>query len=273
MTTHRRTREPGDLEAIQAAVEKCLDLSPGERALFLDGLDREQPGLRTEVESLLAASDEDKQTLDSPLLGTLGEGARSTPKPPRARRYFMFAVPCFLALAATVILMRQSGRKHDAADTAADRETANNVSQCSSEWKALCPTERPGFGLLWCLSQHADRLSGPCQERLSHAKILNNCQADIKSQCGSATSGDAVYTCLRQRRAELSPRCFRLVPPPRADLGRDCRSDIDTLCPQTNEQNRRVVQCLRQHGASLTPSCKGLLFRSPATNDSPETGD
>jgi hypothetical protein len=120
--------------------------------------------------------------------------------------------------------------------------------------------------------------------------IRNNCRNDAQSRCPGMSGGQALQ-CLQRNVASLSPGCRGAVAalspgapgttaapaappaaaaapaavpqdlPPRVMLaiGRACRGDQEAVCPAVPIGGGRIIQCLVQNEAALSPGCKQAL--------------
>ncbi|HEV7735529.1 MAG TPA: hypothetical protein VGR62_25365 [Candidatus Binatia bacterium] len=92
------------------------------------------------------------------------------------------------------------------------------------------------------------------------------CAPDIKKFCAGVPPGEgAQRQCLKQHEVELSIECQRY----RIDVQKaltvamaGCQPDVKALC-KGQKGRRRVVACLREHDAQISPTCKKSLQIAP----------
>ena len=90
------------------------------------------------------------------------------------------------------------------------------TNSCKSEIESFCSTVNPGEGrMMLCFAAHEDQLSERCEFALYQA---------------SAALEQAVATI--------------------AYVGRACRADIETLCPEGEPGDGRILQCLQEKEAN-----------------------
>jgi hypothetical protein len=119
------------------------------------------------------------------------------------------------------------------------------------------------------LAQAPASPSGSAQQPPSVAAVIDTCQADLKTVCGSEPfQVDRLTQCVRQNRAKLSPACQALWPEAtqagsddvrsatRA-MGRACATDIQSHCAGTGGQARR--RCLSKNSDALSDACRTAL--------------
>ena len=86
------------------------------------------------------------------------------------------------------------------------------------------------------------------------------CDSDIAKFCRDVKpGGGALSKCLKAREGELSPAC-------RADLAQTqqrqkhrhlaCQADVDKFCKGIQPGEGRILKCLKDHQAELSPSCR-----------------
>ena len=96
---------------------------------------------------------------------------------------------------------------------------------CATEIENFCSNVTPGEGrLLLCFAAHEDKISERCQYALYQAS-----------------------SALEQATAALSY------------LARSCRSDIETLCPETQPGDGRILECLQRQEEQVSDTCKDAV--------------
>jgi hypothetical protein len=83
------------------------------------------------------------------------------------------------------------------------------ANACVSAVKASCGHVKPRVQpLRACFETHMDHLSGKCANRLSQAAdIAKECEADVKTLCGSVQRAAQALDCIKPRLSEVSMRC------------------------------------------------------------------
>ncbi len=104
--------------------------------------------------------------------------------------------------------------------------------------------------------------------------IRQFCRADYESMCASVPPGGrASLQCLQEHIASLSPACQSAVGAVSPQPGRPtssatrqparpaeaCRADYREFCPGFRPGGGRVMMCLREHAAELSPQCQEAL--------------
>ena len=98
-------------------------------------------------------------------------------------------------------------------------------SSCKSELESFCSTVNPGNGrLMLCFAAHEDQLSERCEFALYQASAA-----------------------LEQAVAAI------------AYVGRACRGDIQTLCPETTPGDGRILECLSGKQEEVSQVCKDAV--------------
>jgi hypothetical protein len=120
---------------------------------------------------------------------------------------------------------------------------------CRSDFMAHCSGVQPGGpAALKCLQQNAARVSAPCQTAL--AAIAQATGKGSVTAAPAAASAPAV--------APLGP-----IPPmrPREAIAilRLCNAEHQALCPGVPVGGGRVLSCLAENAAGLSPSCYAAL--------------
>jgi len=124
-------------------------------------------------------------------------------------------------------------------------------SACRSDFMAHCPgVPAGGATALQCLRKNAARVSAPCQGALA---ALGQ---------GAATSGAKAPTTTTTAAAPaVAPLGPMPTMRPREALAilRLCGADQRALCPGIPVGGGRVISCLAENAAALSPSCYGAL--------------
>jgi hypothetical protein len=104
------------------------------------------------------------------------------------------------------------------------------------------------------------------QQPPSVAAVIDTCQADLKTVCGSEPfQVDRLTQCVRQNRTRLSPACQALWPEAaqaggddvrsatRA-MGRACAADTQSHCD--GDRGSKLRECLRKNSDKLSEACR-----------------
>ena len=127
-------------------------------------------------------------------------------------------------------------------------------------------TAQSGFQMKWsvlfagvfCLAMatvaSAEQTARPCRE--DAAKL---CQ-DVKPGHG------AIARCLKEHSNDLSPACKSNMAKAKAkarkkagEFKKACSDDAKKVCEGVKPGGGRILKCLKQHEAELSPSCKELM--------------
>ena len=136
---------------------------------------------------------------------------------------------------------------------------------CHDDIKTFCADVKPGGGrILACMYSHHDKLSQDCKDaakarrdRFEEAKRA--CEGDVQSFCGDVRPGGGrVALCLFAHRKKLSASCKKASKERqkrRMRARQDCQDDVKQLCPGIRPGGGRLLACLADHAAELSPRC------------------
>jgi len=89
------------------------------------------------------------------------------------------------------------------------------------------------------------------------------CKADAEKLCkGMEPGGGKIAACLKEHSSELSPACKDNIAKAKEkvkELKEACEGDAKKLCKDVKQGGGRIMQCLKQHEAELTPACKASM--------------
>lgn len=97
--------------------------------------------------------------------------------------------------------------------------------------------------------------------------IENPCKADIKRLCGDVKPGQGrINACLKAHKDEISQECRDWVADKSVEV-RDkleevqkaCKGDVQKFCKGVKPGEGRILKCLMQHKAELSPVCKNSV--------------
>jgi hypothetical protein len=95
------------------------------------------------------------------------------------------------------------------------------------------------------------------------AHAAEGCAPDIEKFCaGVPPGGGAINACLQQHEAELSAACANLRQSIKDGLdafAKACGADIKARCAKARPGGGRILACLKQNEASLSPECKSRI--------------
>lgn len=118
-----------------------------------------------------------------------------------------------------------------------------------SEWRKKYPALLAG---LLCLSLAA--------AATAQQQDARPCADDAAKLCQGVQPGQGnIARCLKQHSAELSPACQENIAKAKAQMQNfreACRDDMKKLCAGTQPGGGRIIQCMKQHEAELSPACK-----------------
>jgi hypothetical protein len=80
---------------------------------------------------------------------------------------------------------------------------------CKADAEALCKGVQPGEGrVMRCLSEHQDKVSAGCRQKLAETESRHPCMKDKERLCKDVKPGEGrIAACLKQHESELSPEC------------------------------------------------------------------
>ena len=183
---------------------------------------------------------------------------------PRGRQYLLTAYITLCALLCVLGLF--VGAAHSQQPTDAQRNAIK--SACRSDFMAQCSGVTPGgIEALTCLQQHSATLSPACRnavsavdttKRKSSAVAPAETPGTAPAQSGAAASGgtQARQPTQAQRNAVKSA----------------CRSDFMAQCSGVTPGGSEALTCLRQHNATLSPSCQQAVTALGASASAPAAG-
>ena len=100
--------------------------------------------------------------------------------------------------------------------------------------------------------------------------VENACAAEIDNFCSNVTRGDGrLLLCFAAHEDKISERCqYALYQASSAleqataalsYLARSCRTDIETLCPETQPGDGRILECLERQEEKVSDTCKDAV--------------
>jgi hypothetical protein len=92
---------------------------------------------------------------------------------------------------------------------------------------------------------------------------LDQCTADIKQYCSDITPGKGrVLFCLKAHDDKITANCLtqvHQVMKEYKEIYHACKGDIEKFCKTVQPGEGRVLACLKQNQAQLSPECKSKL--------------
>lgn len=101
------------------------------------------------------------------------------------------------------------------------------------------------------------------------AKFIDEgaCKQDRETLCKDAADGRAAHKCMRDNKAKLSPECRAQLENARAEMKKHggsamkaCRADAVKLCKDLRGDHARIMQCMEDHKAELSPKCRKAIY-------------
>lgn len=92
------------------------------------------------------------------------------------------------------------------------------------------------------------------------------CRAEVEKICPNLTMKTGLGKCLRAHKSEFSKECQEKAEERRAEIKvalTDCKVDMKKLCAGVEKGQGRIVQCLKQNTAKLSPACKSHVEKAP----------
>lgn len=98
------------------------------------------------------------------------------------------------------------------------------------------------------------------------AKEARPCAEDAARLCKGVEPGEGrVAKCMKEHEKELSPACRKNIAELKEDVkefAEACKEDIQKDCKDVKPGGGRILHCLKQHEASLSPSCREKMPQS-----------
>jgi hypothetical protein len=86
------------------------------------------------------------------------------------------------------------------------------------------------------------------------------CADDAAKLCKGIAPGDArVAKCMKEHESELSPACKANIAKAKEELKEfsdACKEDVQKSCKGIKVGGGRILRCLKEHEATLSPACK-----------------
>ena len=183
------------------------------------------------------------------------EETKSEPAPPAAP-VKSAAEP---AAAAPKAAASSTAKKPSSAQVAAIR------SACRSDYPTVCagvPTG--GAPALQCLEQNKSKVSARCQQAVA---AVSGGAAPAAGGAAAATEATASPTAAPQAAAPAAPPLVLRPMRPREVLfvlRSACGADAHALCAGVDPGGGRILACLIEQSASLSPDCRGVLSQFAA---------
>jgi hypothetical protein len=89
------------------------------------------------------------------------------------------------------------------------------------------------------------------------------CADDAARLCKDVQPGQGnIARCLKQHSSELSPACQENIAKAKEQIRNfreACKDDMQKLCAGVQRGGGRIIQCMKQHEAELSPACKAQM--------------
>ena len=89
------------------------------------------------------------------------------------------------------------------------------------------------------------------------------CRADEQKFCKDVQPGHGnIARCMKQHEAELSPACKEQITEVKEkaeECEKECKIDAEKFCKDVKPGQGRIVRCLKQHKAELSPGCRACF--------------
>ncbi|TPQ34975.1 hypothetical protein C2U70_15860 [Bradyrhizobium guangdongense] len=157
--------------------------------------------------------------------------------------------------AATTAAPKSSTEKPAAAKQPTSAEVSAVKSACRSDYPKVCASVPPGGApALECLEKNKAKVSAACAKALAAAAGGGGGAATTAAPAGAAPAAAAPAD---------APTVIVLRPLlPREELfivRSACSADIRTLCAGVAPGGGRIIQCVANQAAKLSPACKDVL--------------
>jgi hypothetical protein len=124
-------------------------------------------------------------------------------------------------------------------------------SACAADYKSHCPGIEPGGAAAWsCLQANVKKFAAPCQQAVN--AVAGAAAAGAAPAGGAAAGGAAAKVVLPP------PRPLPLLVQLRL-LRTDCGADFRSFCAGVPLGEGRAIDCLVEHGPSLSPLCLAAM--------------
>lgn len=91
------------------------------------------------------------------------------------------------------------------------------------------------------------------------------CRAEVQKYCKDVKPGGGrMLQCLKAHDGDLSPSCRERMAEGRKRMesfAQACKADVEKLCKGVEPGEGRIMQCMREHKAELSPACSEKLDR------------
>lgn len=98
------------------------------------------------------------------------------------------------------------------------------------------------------------------------AEEAKPCAEDAARLCKGVGPGQGrMAKCMKEHEKELSPACKKNIAEFKEqvkEFADACKADTQKDCKDVKPGGGRILQCLKQHEASLSPSCKEKMSQS-----------
>jgi hypothetical protein len=165
---------------------------------------------------------------------------------------------------------------------AAWAQTAPPAQSCHEQIKQLCSGVEPGGGRMKeCVAAHTKDLTADCQQKIAAREqqaqtFKTACAADLKQYCADIVPGKGrELLCLKAHEPTVSQSCSAAL----SELPRwghhgehgafkACKADVKSFCADVQPGGGRLIACLNNHAADVSPACKSTLASIPAPHAS-----
>lgn len=97
------------------------------------------------------------------------------------------------------------------------------------------------------------------------AQQAGPCTDDVAKFCkGVRPGGGAIAKCLKENENDLTSACREHISKAKQklqDFKEACRGDVSNFCKDVQPGGGRILQCLKQNEAKLSPACKAEMTR------------
>lgn len=91
------------------------------------------------------------------------------------------------------------------------------------------------------------------------------CLQEAQKLCPGLTMQNGLGKCMRSRKSEFSNECQAKSENMKAEFKatfKDCKDDIKTVCKDVSPGGGRIIKCLKENSARLSPTCKAHVDKS-----------
>lgn len=144
-------------------------------------------------------------------------------------------------------------------------EKLRKENSCFDDIAKHCPKEVNPEKIQLCLEKNSAKVSSACQDAVKKQKARaqsHPCAKDLDRLCKTAIGAANKRKCLRTYQSKLSKECTAYQSQRQekiTKLIKNCDGDRRRLCQGISQKIPKIIRCLEQNEAKLSPNCKASL--------------